>query len=67
MLGGDNFMSSKPILDEKGRVIGREVSGVMLDGKGRNVGRFNESSNRTLDGKGKNVGVGDQKIRLVSK
>jgi hypothetical protein len=58
---------TKPILDGKGRVIGREVSGVMLDGKGHNVARFNQSSNRTLDGKGKNVGVGNQTIRQLGK
>ncbi len=58
---------SKPILDNKGKVIGREVSGVMLDGKGHNTGRYNESSNRTLDNRGRNVGVGDQRMRQLGK
>ena len=55
------------ILNGKGKVIGREVNGVLLDGKGRNTARFNESSNRTLDGKGKNVGVGDQRLKQLGK
>ena len=54
-------------LDSKGKVIGREVNGVLLDGKGKNAARFNESSNRTLDGKGKNVGVGNQTLKQLGK
>jgi len=54
-------------IDNKGKVIGREVNGVLLDGKGKNVARFNESSNRTVDGKGKNVGVGDQRLKQLGK
>jgi sporulation protein YlmC with PRC-barrel domain len=58
---------SKPIIDNKGHLIGREVNGVMLDGKGHNVSRFISSSNRTVDSKGKNVGVGDQRLRQLGK
>lgn len=57
----------KKIIDDKGHLIGREVNGVMLDGKGHNKARYIESSDRTVDGKGKNVGVGDQKIRQLGK
>lgn len=57
----------KPIVNDKGRLIGREVGGILLDGKGKVVARLNPSSNRTLDGKGKNVGVGDQRLRELSK
>jgi hypothetical protein len=60
-------MSDKRILDDKGHLIGREVNGVMLDGKGRNVARYIESSDRTVDGKGKNIGVGDQRLRQLDK
>jgi hypothetical protein len=58
---------SKSITDGKGHVIGREVGNVMLDGKGHNVARHNESSNRTLDGKGHNIGVGDQRVKQLGK
>ena len=58
---------SKPILDGKGRVIGREAGGVLLDGKGHNIARFNQSSNRTLDGKGKNLGAGNQTLKQLGK
>jgi hypothetical protein len=57
----------KIILDDKGHVIGREVNGNMLDGQGKMVARYIESSDRTVDGKGKNVGVGDQRIRELGK
>lgn len=50
---------NKVILDDKGHVIGREVNGVMLDGQGKMVARYIESSDRTVDSKGHNVGVGD--------
>lgn len=54
-------------INDKGKVIGREVNGVLLDGKGKNAARFIEGSNRTVDGKGKNVGVGDQRIKQLGK
>ena len=57
----------KPILNGRGQVIGRQVNGVMLDGKGKPVARLISSSNRTVDGKGKNVGVGDQRMRQLGK
>ena len=57
----------KIILDDKGHVIGREVNGNMLDGQGKMVARYIESSDRTVDGKGKKVGVGDQRIRELGK
>lgn len=62
-----NHKRMKPILDNKGHVIGREVNGILLDGKGHNVARYNESSDRTLDGKGRNVGAGEQKKRQLVK
>ena len=55
------------ILDGKGKTIGREVSDIMLDGKGKISARYIKSSDRTVDGKGKNAGVGDQRIRLLGK
>ena len=58
---------SKPIIDGKGKVIGREVGNVMLDGKGHVAGRYISSSNRTVDGVGKNVGVGNQILLLLKK
>ena len=58
---------STSILDSKGKVIGRQVGNVLLDGKGKNVARYNTSSNRTLDGKGRNVGVGNQTLRQLGK
>ena len=58
---------NKLILDDKGHVIGREVNNNMLDGQGRMVARYIESSDRTVDSKGKNVGVGDQKQRQLGK
>ena len=57
----------KPIVDGKGHLIGRIVDSIMLDGKGKNVARFNESSNRTLDGKGHNLGAGDQRLKQLGK
>ena len=54
-------------IDQKGKVIGRQVGAILVDGKGKNVARFNESSNRTLDGKGKNLGVGNQTIKQLGK
>lgn len=48
-------------------MIGREVGGILLDGKGKVVARLNPGSNRTLDGKGKNIGVGDQRLRQLGK
>jgi hypothetical protein len=60
-------MNEKKFLDEKGHLIGREVNGIMLDGKGKVVARYIEGSDRTVDGKGKNVGMGDQKIRQLEK
>lgn len=56
---------SKLITDGKGKAIGREVSSVMLDGKGHKVATYNESSNRTLDSRGRNVGTGDQRLRML--
>jgi hypothetical protein len=58
---------NKVILDDKGHVIGREVNGVMLDGQGKMVARYIESSDRTVDDKGHNVGVGDQRLRELGK
>jgi hypothetical protein len=58
---------SKPVLDGKGHVIGRLVNDIMLNGQGKNVGRYNTSSNRTLDGQGKNVGAGNQTIKQLGK
>jgi hypothetical protein len=58
---------SKPILDSRGHVIGREVSGNLLDGKGKMAARYIESSDQTVDGKGKNVGVGDQRLKQLDK
>jgi hypothetical protein len=58
---------SKPITDGKGHVIGRIVNDILLNGKGQNVGRYNESSDRTLDGKGKNVGAGNQTLKQLGK
>ena len=58
---------NKVILDDKGHVIGREVNGNMLDGQGKIVARYIESSDRTVDSKGRNVGVGDQKIKQLGK
>lgn len=60
-------MNEKKFLDEKGHLIGREVNGIMLDGKGKVVARYIEGSDRTVDGKGHNVGMGDQKIRQLEK
>ena len=60
-------MSDKIITDGKGHVIGREVNGVMLDGKGKPVARYIASSNLTVDGRGKNVGRGDQRLRQLGK
>jgi len=57
----------KIILDDKGHVIGREVNGNMLDGQGKMVARYIESSDRTVDSKGHNVGVGDQRLRELGK
>ncbi len=54
-------------MDGKGHLIGRIVDSIMLDGKGKNVARFNESSNRTLDGKGHNLGAGDQRLKQLGK
>jgi hypothetical protein len=54
-------------IDNKGKVIGREVNGVLLDGKGKPAARFIQGSNRTVDGKGKNVGVGDQRLKQLGK
>jgi hypothetical protein len=55
-------------LDGKGKLVGREVgNGILVDGKGKNLARYNESSNRTLDGKGKNIGVGDQRLKQLGK
>ena len=61
------IMNDKKFLDGRGHLIGREVNGVMLDGKGKVVARYIEGSNRTVDGKGKNVGVGDLKIEQLGK
>lgn len=58
---------TKPIVNDKGHMIGREVGGILLDGKGKVVARLNPGSNRTLDGKGKNIGVGDQRLRQLGK
>lgn len=59
---------SKPILDGKGKLIGREVgSGILLDGKGKIAARYIKSSNITVDGKGHKVGVGDQRLRQLGK
>lgn len=58
---------TKPIIDGKGHLIGRDVNGIMLDGQGKVVARVIKTSNRTVDGKGKNVGVGDQKIKQLNK
>lgn len=58
---------SKLILDNKGRVIGREVNDNLLDGNGRMVGRFIKSSNITVNDKGENKGRGDQRQRLLDK
>ena len=60
-------MSDKRFVDNKGHLIGREVNGVLLDGKGRNVARYVEGSDRTVDGKGKNIGVGDQRLTQLGK
>ena len=60
-------MSNKIIIDGHGRLICREVNGVLLDGAGKNVARFISGSNRTVDGKGKNVGVGNQRLRQLAK
>jgi len=60
-------MSDKRFMDDKGHLVGREVNGVLLDGKGHNVARYIEGSDRTVDGKGKNVGVGDQRLRQLEK
>jgi len=58
---------NKTIINEKGHVIGRLVSGNMLDGQGHMVARYIKSSNRTIDGTGKNVGVGDQRERQLGR
>lgn len=56
----------KKFIDGKGHLIGREVgNGVLVNGKGENIARYNEASDRTLDGKGKNIGVGDQRIKQL--
>jgi len=57
----------KPIIDGKGHVIGRDVNGVLLDGKGKPVARYIFGSDRTVDGKGKNIGVGNQKLKQLGK
>ncbi len=57
----------KTFIDGKGRLIGREVGGILVDGKGKNVARYDEASNRTLDGKGKNLGAGDQRLKQLGK
>jgi len=56
----------KKYLNGEGKLIGREVgNGILVDGKGHNIARYNEASDRTLDGKGKNIGVGDQRIKQL--
>jgi hypothetical protein len=59
--------SMKTFIDDKGHLIGRNVGDILVDGKGKNIGRYNESSNRTLDGKGKNIGVGNQTLKQLKK
>jgi hypothetical protein len=58
---------SKPILNDKGHVIGRQVGDVQLDGNGKVVARVIKSSNLTVDGKGHRVGPGNQLIRTLGK
>lgn len=58
----------KPIINDKGHAIGRELNnGTVLDGKGKIVARYIESSNRTVNNKGRNIGIGDQRIRELGK
>ena len=57
----------KTYIDDKGNLIGREVNGNLLDGKGKLVARFNESSNRTIDGKGHIVSRDDTRINQLTK
>ena len=40
---------------------------LFLDGKGKLVARYNESSNVTVDSKGRKIGIGDQRIRQLGK
>lgn len=54
-------------MDGKGHLIGRLVNDIMLNGQGKNVGRYNESSDRTLDGKGCNLGAGNQILKQLGK
>ena len=56
---------TKIILDGKGKLLGREVNGVLLDGTGKVVSRYIKASNRTVNGKGENVGSGDQRLRVL--
>jgi hypothetical protein len=56
----------KNILDNKGKLIGRELdNGNMLDSQGRLTARFIAGSNMTVNGKGENKGQGDQRLRLL--
>ncbi len=58
---------NKIIQDERGRVIGREVNGNLLDGQGRMKSRHIESSDLTVDEKGRKTGTGDQRLRQLDK
>ena len=64
---GNGINNMKTFIDGKGKLIGKEVNGVMMDEKGKVVARYIEGSNRTVDGKGKNVGIGDQRLRQLGK
>jgi len=61
----NNFMEK--YLDNRGHLIGREVNGMLLDGKGKPVARYISSSNITVDGTGKNVGRSDLKTSQLGK
>ena len=54
-------------IDNKGKLVGREVNGILLDGQGKNLGRFIKSSNMTVDGKGHNTGRGDVTTKQLGK
>ncbi len=58
-------MENKLILNEKGKVIGRQVGDNILDEKGKMVSRYIKSSDITVDKDGKKAGTGDQRERLL--